>query len=59
VGQAAINHAYREALLNQESRRAVLDSCDLSPYVRDQILKMDSYQHLSTLASDLFNQYFH
>ena len=59
MGQAALDQAFCEALLDRDSRRIVVDSCDFSPYIRDQLLKMDSYNHLSTLASDLYKQYFH
>jgi hypothetical protein len=59
MGQAAINLALREALLNQDSRAIVIQSYDFSPYIRKRLLKMRSYNALSALASDLYDQYFH
>ena len=59
LGQAAIDLALCEALLNQDSRAIVIQSYDFSPYVRRRLLKMRSYNLLSSMAADLYDQYFH
>jgi len=59
MGQAAINPAFCEALLNQASRPVVIQTYDFSPYVRKRLLKLQSYSALSAMASDLYDQYFH